>query len=62
MSRLNLDAFKAQTSTKQIEELESLTGGILGACHCCTDDPTASEILQELREEEARRRGKQADG
>lgn len=37
MSRLNLDAFKAQAET-QTQELEELSGGILGACHCtkCT--------------------------
>ena len=38
MNRLNLDAFKAQANTKQIEELEMLTGGILGACHCAPHD------------------------
>lgn len=38
MKRLNLDAFKAQVSKKQIQELENLTGGILGACHCAHPD------------------------
>ena len=33
MSRLNLEAFKAQVDVNQTKELESLTGGILGACH-----------------------------
>lgn len=33
MSRLNLDAFKAQVSEEKTQELESLAGGILGACH-----------------------------
>lgn len=32
MSRLNLEAFKAQTEI-QTQELEALSGGILGACH-----------------------------
>tara|TARA_B110000093_G_C12836922_1_gene353581 strand:+ start:506 stop:652 length:147 start_codon:yes stop_codon:yes gene_type:complete len=31
MSRLNLEAFKAQANDTQ--ELEELSGGILGACH-----------------------------
>ncbi len=31
MNRLNLEAFKA--SANETQELESLTGGILGACH-----------------------------
>ncbi len=34
MSRLNLDAFKAQVNENQTNELEALSGGILGACHC----------------------------
>ncbi|WP_157449618.1 hypothetical protein [Croceitalea dokdonensis] len=37
MKRLNLDAFKAQLSKNQTNELEGLTGGIMGACHCCVD-------------------------
>ncbi|WP_054557613.1 hypothetical protein [Croceitalea dokdonensis] len=39
MSRLNLEAFKEKANVNQ--ELESLTGGILGACHC-TWTPTAA--------------------
>lgn len=38
MSRLNLEAFKAQTSEQETQELENLSGGILGACHCSTCD------------------------
>lgn len=33
MSRLNLEAFKAQADQSKTQELESLSGGILGACH-----------------------------
>lgn len=36
MSRLSLDAFKAQADNSQEQELENLAGGILGACHCST--------------------------
>lgn len=46
MSRLNLDAFKAQAN--QTQELESLTGGILGACHTQEDhDNKGEEWLKE---------------
>ena len=37
MERLSLDAFKVEAETKKEEktnELENLSGGILGACHC----------------------------
>ena len=37
MERLSLDAFKIEAETKKEEknkELENLTGGVLGACHC----------------------------
>jgi len=34
MSRLSLDAFKAQSDSNQAQELESLTGGQLAECHC----------------------------
>ena len=44
MNRLNLDAFKAQANTKKIEELEMLTGGILGACHCTKDNHTQEGV------------------
>lgn len=36
MERLSLDDFKAKSSNSQ--ELEGLTGGILGACHCAICD------------------------
>lgn len=40
-SRLSLDQFKIQNSNSiNSEELEKLTGGILGACH---PDPHAAE-------------------
>ncbi|WP_027393252.1 hypothetical protein [Aquimarina latercula] len=42
MSRLSLDAFKAKAQTSQSEELENLTGGILGACH-----PSDAEMIAE---------------
>ncbi len=35
MKRLSLEDFK--TKSENTKELESLTGGILGACHCCAD-------------------------
>jgi hypothetical protein len=35
MKRLSLDDFKMKSSNS--EELEMLTGGILGACHTWTD-------------------------
>lgn len=44
--RLNLDAFKAQTDSKQIEELEMLSGGILGACHHCTTVECNNECIK----------------
>ncbi|WP_312299199.1 hypothetical protein [Chryseobacterium sp.] len=41
MSRLNLDQFKKKTELVKgkTSELEKLTGGILGACHCPCYDP-----------------------
>ena len=38
MSRLNLDAFKVLQSDETTQELENLSGGILGACHCAPED------------------------
>lgn len=43
MNRLNLDTFRAQVTETQIKELQSLTGGILGACHCGPDNHPPSE-------------------
>ena len=34
MRKLSLDEFKVKIHQNQINELESLTGGILGTCHC----------------------------
>ncbi|WP_312299193.1 hypothetical protein [Chryseobacterium sp.] len=49
-SRLNLDQFKAQISNNQSnEELEKLTGGVLGACHSWWDKTKA--YLQECVDE-----------
>ncbi|MFL0082032.1 hypothetical protein V2647_10290 [Tenacibaculum maritimum] len=49
MSRLSLDAFKAQSDSSQIQELESLTGGVMASCHCTceitTDGGLAGAIL-----------------
>ena len=41
MNRLNLDQFKNETGIKEkdFQELEKLTGGILGACHV---DPSST--------------------
>jgi len=38
--RLSLDQFKAKAEiSSQVEELEKISGGVLGACHCyCEDD------------------------
>lgn len=33
---LLLDAFKGQVNESKNQELENLTGGILGACHYCS--------------------------
>ncbi len=40
MSRLNLEAFKAQADEHQTKELDELSGGILGACHCPYESPS----------------------
>ncbi|WP_155839681.1 hypothetical protein [Aquimarina latercula] len=47
MSRLSLDAFKAKAQTSQSEELENLTGGILGACHP-GEKSWFTEIIEEI--------------
>lgn len=45
-SRLSLDQFKAQTSNNvNNEELEKLTGGVLGACHMSDLEATAHALL-----------------
>ena len=40
MERLSLDDFKMKSNNSQ--ELENLTGGILGACHCTWQYPDTS--------------------
>jgi hypothetical protein len=37
MERLSLDDFKMKSNNS--EELEQLSGGILGACHTTTEEP-----------------------
>ena len=37
--RLSLDQFKTKAEiSNQAEELEKISGGVLGACHCACDD------------------------
>lgn len=44
VSRLNLDQFKSQISKNvNHEELEKLTGGILGACHTTSSTMTKTD-------------------
>ncbi|MFL0082028.1 hypothetical protein V2647_10265 [Tenacibaculum maritimum] len=44
MSRLSLDAFKAQSDSSQIQELESLTGGVMASCHCTSAEHTEKGV------------------
>jgi hypothetical protein len=45
VKRLSLEEFKTQSfSETSTEELEKLTGGIMGACHTC---PTLAEQLRD---------------
>ncbi|WP_077399139.1 hypothetical protein [Cellulophaga omnivescoria] len=41
MSRLNLEAFKVKAENQK-QELEELSGGILGACHCTYENTANS--------------------
>ncbi len=38
-TRMSLDQFKAKAEiSNQVEELEKISGGVLGSCHCyCVD-------------------------
>jgi hypothetical protein len=46
MNRLSLDAFKEQV--RETQELENLTGGILGACHGCIDCGSSTEHIAKI--------------
>ncbi len=48
MSRLSLDAFKAKADKNEQQELENLTGGILGDCHPSWLKEDIGEIIDSI--------------
>ena len=53
MERLSLNAFKEKAIESKQEDLENLTGGVLGACHCdhCGGECVFTGLYPEPEEE-----------